>query len=404
MFFSQATFFSISTHRLNTCLVPAKMRLSQLTTEKDRREAERVDRKRLQERQRKERIFDTKSRIFGLDTVSLDEQVAAKQRQKDAESRRDREFEEIERKKAEELAELEREEMEMKRKVEEETNLYRQNCQKKEAAREFDLNDKDQLKKEKPPRVSDSDPWLSVSGAQKFAGEDLSHSERIKAQKEEQRNCLQHQMEEKRRQMAANKLRDRNIFNAIIASANREDERTALDVVRKNELSRENAEFNQRLAKERSTRKLSDRVAEEKDNLAEIYNHLSSDILTENPATATSALGRSRKLQYMYRGMSKGEADSYRQAQLEQQQETIRKINSEKLKEKKLQEMENANYRQNELEHRQQERTLKNDALDRKEENQQLARVQLTEQEALNKELTENQPTEEYFRFNTTSR
>lgn len=380
------------------------MKLSQLTTEKDRQEAERTERKRLQERQRKDRIFDTKARIFGVDTASLDEQVAAKQRQKDAEMRRDREFEDMERKKAEELGDLEREEMELKRKVEEETNLFRQNCQKKEAAREFDLNDKDQLKKEKPPRVSDSDPWLSVSGAQKFAGEDLSHTQRIKAQKEEQRSWLQHQMEEKRRQVEANKLRDRNIFNAIIASANQEDERTALDIVRKNERSRENAEFNQRLAKERSTRKLSERVAEEKDNLAEIYNHLSSDILTENPATAASALGRNRKLQYMYRGMSKGEAESYRQGQLQQQEDSMRKINSEKLKEKKYQDMENANHRRNELEHRQQERTMKNEALDRKEENQQLARLQSAEQEALNKELTENQPTEEYFRFNTTSR
>lgn len=380
------------------------MKLSQLTTEKDRQEAERTERKRLQERQRKDRIFDTKARIFGVDTASLDEQVAAKQRQKDAEMRRDREFEDMERKKAEELGDLEREEMELKRKVEEETNLFRQNCQKKEAAREFDLNDKDQLKKEKPPRVSDSDPWLSVSGAQKFAGEDLSHTQRIKAQKEEQRSWLQHQMEEKRRQVEANKLRDRNIFNAIIASANQEDERTALDIVRKNERSRENAEFNQRLAKERSTRKLSERVAEEKDNLAEIYNHLSSDILTENPATAASALGRNRKLLYMYRGMSKGEAESYRQGQLQQQEDSMRKINSEKLKEKKYQDMENANHRRNELEHRQQERTMKNEALDRKEENQQLARLQSAEQEALNKELTENQPTEEYFRFNTTSR
>lgn len=381
------------------------MKLSQLTTERDRLEAERISRRRLQERQRKDRIFDTKSRIFGLDCDFLDEQVAAKQRQKDEEMRREKEFQEIEQRKAEELAELDRQELEFKRKVEEETNLFRQENQKKESTREFDLNDKNLLKKELPPRVSDSDPWLSVSGAQKFAGEDLSHSQRVKAQKEEQRLWLQRQMEEKRRQAEENKRRDRSIFTAIIATANQQDQRAAMDVLKKNELSRENAEFNQRLAKQRTSQKMSEKLAEEKDNLAEIYNHLSSDILTENPETAKSALGRNRKVQYMYRGMSKAEAESYRQAQLRQQEESMRKIHSEREMEKKWADLENSNHRRDELEARQMDRMMKNEALDLKDENENLARLQLTEKAAMNREMTENKPTEEYFQqFNTTSR
>lgn len=381
------------------------LKVSQLTTEKDRREADKISRRRLQERQRKERILDTKSRIFGLDTEALDQQVAAKQRQKDAEKRRDQEFAELERKTAEELGLLERQELEMKRQLEDETNLFRKTSQLKESSREFDLNDKDALKKEVAPRVPDHDPWLSVSGAQKFAGEDLAHSERLKAQKEEQRFWLQRQMEEKQRERAARKLQDRDICSALLATATREDQRVAMDTARRNELSRENAEFNQRLARQRQTQRISDRVTEEQDNLAEIYNHLSSDILTENPETATSALGGNRKVQTMYRGMSKAEVETYRQAQLRQQEESLRRVGAEKRREEELQRVERGIHRQGELEQRQQERLARNEMMDLKEENQRLAGEQMEEQRAIKEQAMGNEPTEEYFKqFNTTSR
>lgn len=381
------------------------LKISQLTTEKDLREAEKIARRRLQERQRRDRILDTKSRIFGLDTAALADQIAEKKREKDAEQRREKEFDTIEKQKLQELTELDQEEQEMKRKMYEETELFRKTQQGRESTREFDLNDKDALKKEAPPRVSDNDPWLSVSGAQKFAGEDLAHSERLKAQKEEQRMWLQRQIEEKRRNIAASKSRDKDIYSALIASANREEQLLAMSTARKNELTRENAEYNQRLARERQNQKISDRVAEEKDNLAEIYNHLSSDILKENPETAKSALSRNRKLQYMYRGMSKAEVESYRQAQLQQQQELLRKMQAEKRQQRDQHAMESSILRKQELEQRNMDRLLKNEVLDLKDENQRLASIQLAEQEALNKDLTENRPTEEYYQqFNTTSR
>lgn len=381
------------------------IKISQLTTEKDRQEGERISRKRQQERQRRDRILDTKSRIFGLDTAALSQQVAAKKRTKEAEKIKEEEFAEMERKKANQLEALEREELERRRQIEDETNLFRKTSQAKESTREFDLNDKDALKKEKPPRVTDSDPWLSVSGAQLFAGEDLSHSERLKAQKEEQRFWLQRQIDEKKRAMDDRKLRDNEMFSAILACATKDDERMAINTVRRNTLSRENAEFNQRMARERQNQRISDRMAEEKDNLAEIYNHLSSDILTENPETATSALGRNRKVQYMYRGMTKPELESYRHGQLRQQEESKRKMNAEKRREEDQHQMESAIYRRDELEHRRQERLAKNEALDLSEENQRLASLQLDEQRTLNKQLTENRPSEEFFQqFNTTSR
>lgn len=379
------------------------IKISQLTTEKDRLEAAKIANKRLQERQRRDRILDTKSRIFGLDTEALNSQVEEKRRQRYAEQRQEQEFSEMERKRAEEAEQFDREESEMRRKMDEETNLFRKTSQLKESTREFDLNDKDALKKSKPPRITDNDPWLSVSGAQKFAGEDLAHAERLKAQKEEQKMWLQRQMEEKRRNLEATKLRDKDIYAYLVANANRDHERETMNTVRRHELSRENAEYNRVLAKERHNQIISDRIAEEKDNLAEIYNHLSSDMLKENPDTAKSALGRNRKVQYMYRGMSKAEVESYRQGQLGQQQEAQRNADADKKNEQDQMKMQEAEFRREEIVQRQLNRLNKNEALDLKEENERLASLQAAEEMTRNRK--DNRPTEEYFQqFNTTSR
>lgn len=66
-------------------------------------------------------------------------------------------------------------------------NDYRKTFQRKEDTREFDLNDPDILKKDKPARVSDDDPRLGISSLQKFSGEDLNSKERKKLQQEQVR-------------------------------------------------------------------------------------------------------------------------------------------------------------------------------------------------------------------------
>lgn len=73
-----------------------------------------------------------------------------------------------------------------------EINDYQQNFQKPETRREFDLSDPLALKKELPARVSDNDMRNTISGMQKFMGEDLNFQERKRIQKEQNREwCLQ---------------------------------------------------------------------------------------------------------------------------------------------------------------------------------------------------------------------
>lgn len=66
-------------------------------------------------------------------------------------------------------------------------NEFRKSQQQPDGRREFDLNDPDSLKKDKPARVSDDDPRCGVASLQKFLGEDLNGKAREKLQQEQAR-------------------------------------------------------------------------------------------------------------------------------------------------------------------------------------------------------------------------
>ena len=71
--------------------------------------------------------------------------------------------------------------------LEKSLNQFRQEHQRPECRREFDLNDPDEKKKGIPARVSDDDPRCGISSMQKFLGEDLNGKERRKLQQEQNR-------------------------------------------------------------------------------------------------------------------------------------------------------------------------------------------------------------------------
>ena len=54
------------------------------------------------------------------------------------------------------------------------------------------------------------------------------------------------------------------------------------------------------------------------DKCAEIYNHLTGDLLTENPDVANSNFGTGRKIGYLYKGMTPEEREDIRKEQLKQ--------------------------------------------------------------------------------------
>ena len=62
---------------------------------------------------------------------------------------------------------------------------FRKEYQRPEDRNEFDINDPDFKRKSVPARVSDDDPRLTVSGMQKFDGEDLEYERRKKLQQKQ---------------------------------------------------------------------------------------------------------------------------------------------------------------------------------------------------------------------------
>ncbi|MBW01426.1 RIB43A-like with coiled-coils protein 2, partial [Eschrichtius robustus] len=75
-------------------------------------------------------------------------------------------------------------------------NDFQQSFQKPETHREFDLSDPLALKKDLPARQSDNDARNTISGMQKFMGEDLNFYQRKKFQEEQNREwSLQQQRE-----------------------------------------------------------------------------------------------------------------------------------------------------------------------------------------------------------------
>lgn len=94
-------------------------------------------------------------------------------------------------------------------------NDFQQSFQRPETRREFDLSDPLALKKDLPARQSDNDIRNTISGMQKFMGEDLNFQERKKFQEEQNREwSLQQQREwedaRAHQRCAGNEARRRN--------------------------------------------------------------------------------------------------------------------------------------------------------------------------------------------------
>uniref|UniRef100_A0A4W3H4C8 RIB43A-like with coiled-coils protein 1 n=1 Tax=Callorhinchus milii TaxID=7868 RepID=A0A4W3H4C8_CALMI len=101
---------------------------------------------------------------------------------------------------------LEKQEGERRRRLNEELNRYREREQAFENRREFDLNDPEALKKDKPARVCDMDPRCGPASLQRFEGEDLSHKARQSFQRQQTHRWLETQRAQRERERADQRL------------------------------------------------------------------------------------------------------------------------------------------------------------------------------------------------------
>ncbi|XP_043916469.1 RIB43A-like with coiled-coils protein 2 [Protopterus annectens] len=373
--------------------------------QRDLAEAAALERKRNKELQRQSRIFNVKNRTIGVDVETLANQVAERKSQEEREKAVNEAFG-AQQLYYDKLALLLEEHQNQKTQDLNKALLeFREQYQKPESRREFDLNDPEGLKKDKPARISDDDPRCGPASLQRFQGEDLSTTARKKFQQQQSRSWLTEQQKEKATTMAQQKYSD-NLFDlkrieldqrAMHLSNLEEECRKAINVAVKN--------INQALEAELTEKQRVEKQRTQEENFAEMYNHLTSNILTENPATANSVFGSHRVITDRWKGMTPQQLEEIRKAQEEQCQE--KKIMKEE--EKKLDtEWDKQRLLSAEVGltiQREQEKISRHlrESLDKY--NQQLAREQNTHLQYLEQEVYTNPPTAQYFaQFNTSSR
>ncbi|CAK1542708.1 unnamed protein product [Leptosia nina] len=376
----------------------------QIANEQDRKEAQNRERRRQCELERRSRIFNARNRKIGVDLPFLERQVAEKRAERDEQERKNLAFAQQMIKDSNLAVVLQAREQEERRRIDVEIDEYRKNYQRLEDRREFDLNNPDVLKMQLPPRASDGEP-VGMSSAQKFEGEDLEYEERKKIMAEQKNAWLEQQVQERKAAQEERKAAEAAYMMAIKARDARASELDQMERECRYRLGQANLRYNEALTAEKKQLEQIMKEQEEADNTAEMYNNLTSDMLTENPDVAKSALGKDRAIGFMYKGMNQEELKKFYAAQKEQMAAAKAKREAEEKMEAEWQALAKSIQREVARQDIADQRKRREIARQLMEENQLMA-LQQKEKEKYYKEVVyNNTPTDEYYsQFNTTTR
>ncbi|XP_074725626.1 RIB43A-like with coiled-coils protein 2 [Strix uralensis] len=379
--------------------------MSGLGLQPDPQEAAALERRRQRERQRQNRIFNARLRTIGVDKDALDTQVKDRKIQEAAEKARNEELANEMKKNDKIMCMLEQQQKNSIRNINKAISEFQKNFQKPETRREFDLSDPEALKKDRPARLSDDDPQCTVSGLQKFMGEDLNYNQRMKFQKEQLREwSLQQQRDWKNAladQKFADDLYDKNrieLDQKIMEQQRREEEnRRAVCAATK--------DFNRAQAAELAERRKLEKDQKMKDDMDEISSLLQGDLLSENPEQAVSSFGRHRVIPDRWKGMNRDQLMAIRYSQQQQVLEKLRLKEEEHRRDAEWdrQSIQAARAQLVLERHQQRQSRERRRALDNV--NAELSHEQKAKNIYLREEAYSNFPTGQYYaQFNTTSR
>ncbi|XP_053616625.1 RIB43A-like with coiled-coils protein 2 [Plodia interpunctella] len=376
----------------------------QIANEADRKESQNRERRRQCELERRSRIFNARNRKIGVDVPFLERQIGEKRAERDEQNRRDLAFATQMIKDSNLAVVLEAREKEERRRIGLEIDAYRQSYQRPEDRREFDLNDPDVLKKQLPPRATDGPP-VGMSSAQKFEGEDLEFEERRKVMAAQKNSWLEQQVQERMAAEDERKKAEAAYMMAIKARDARASELDKLERECRYRLGQANLRYNEALATEKKQMDQVFKEQEEADNTAEMYNNLTSDMLTENPDVAKSALGKNRAIGFMYKGMNQEELKKFYAAQKEQMIASKAKREAADKMEAEWQALAKSIQREVARQDIADQRKRREIARQLMEENQLLALQQKEKEKYYRDVVNNNTPTDEYYaQFNTTTR
>ncbi|CAH3164357.1 unnamed protein product [Pocillopora meandrina] len=371
----------------------------------DMKESAAIERRRNRELQRQSRIFNARVRTIGIDLNALNEQVQDRTRREVEEERRHNAFAaDMTRNDKITVLLQKRQEHDM-RELNKAVNEFRQSYQQPYDRREFDLNDPDSLKKDKPARVSDDDPRCGVASLQKFVGEDLNGKARGKLQQEQAREWIKQQTNEKDQALANQKYADHLYDLKAREMDQRACELASAEADCRRAINMATKDMNQALARERKAQEDSDKQQEQDDNFTEISNSVFGDMLTENPDVAQSAFGPHRVITDRWKGMNPAQLAEIRRIQQAQVEEKERLKQEEEEQEKEYNRLRLTQAKAGIIAERGIERKKKEIEKDQADENRRLAAEQRAKMDYLDKEVYTNPPTAAYFmQYNTTSR
>ncbi|XP_052646805.1 RIB43A-like with coiled-coils protein 2 [Harpia harpyja] len=379
--------------------------MSWLGLQRDLREAAALERRRQRELQRQSRIFNARVRTIGVDKDALDTQVKERKIQEAAEKARNEELANEMKQNDKIMCMLEERQKNDIRNVNKAISEFQKNFQKPETRREFDLSDPQALKKDRPARLSDNDPRCTISGLQKFMGEDLNYHQRMKFQKEQLREwSLQQQRDWK------NALADQKFADDLYDKNRIELDQKTIEQQRKEEESRRavcaaTKDFNRTQAAELADRKRLEKCQKTKEDMDEISSLLQGDLLSENPEQAVSSFGRHRVITDRWKGMNQDQLMAIRYSQQQQVLEKLRLKEEERQRDAEWdrQSIQAARAHLVLERHQQRQNRERRRALDNV--NAELSQEQKSKNIYLKEEAYSNFPTGQYYaQFNTTSR
>uniref|UniRef100_A0A8C8RKV3 RIB43A-like with coiled-coils protein 1 n=1 Tax=Pelusios castaneus TaxID=367368 RepID=A0A8C8RKV3_9SAUR len=371
------------------------------------KEAAAIEARREREKQRQSRIFNARHRTMGVDIEALRSQVEERKRREEMEKCRDKSYgENAERVLCDQVAQmLEAEEHQKAQRLQQAVQEFWRQEQQPHTRREWDLYDPEGLRQDHPARVSDYDPCCGPASLQCFTGEDLALTTRRRLQQEQQRRSLEEQRSEQQRALADSKYADLLDDKKRVELDLRAQQLARLEEECRRAKDLATADYNRAQAAEVAEQRQQACQREQDDNQAEIYNHLTGELLTEDPALAQSLLGPHRVVPDRWKGMSPEQVQAVWKAQEQQRKENQRLREAEQKREAEWEAQHQLAARAA-LALEEQERSCRvqlRKGLDAY--NQQLAEEQRAHQKYLQREVYTNPPSAQYhLQFNTTSR
>ena len=155
------------------------------TAQHEELEAQKIAYHRLLHKERLERIMDERHRELGYYPDDLKQQMEDKKAREAAERATEMDYQRRFLEEQRLLGRMVRQEQKIRRQIARDDDAFRREFQQPEQCREYDIWRPDYKLVQPPVRVTDNDPWLSVSGCQKMEGEDLTAEDRHRRQREQ---------------------------------------------------------------------------------------------------------------------------------------------------------------------------------------------------------------------------